>query len=272
VLVLAVLGAATGAMGEALFGWPTIAGTLVLVVAIAAFAGLGTDSVEWLFKYATFFLYVVYALFVGYTLVRFGDRISANFTAASGLAGWFPAGLTYASYNVLGAVVILPVLRHLQSNRDAVVAGLLAGPVAMIPAFFFFACMIGWYPDIGSEVLPSEFMLRQLGLPLLYGAFQLMIFLAILDTGVGVVYAFNERVSNFVAERRGRGITVAGRLAIAVVLLVGSVFFADRFGLVTLIAKGYRASAWVVLAVFVLPLLTIGAWRLLKQRMAPAVA
>ena len=35
----------------------------------------------------------------------------------------------------------------------------------MIPAFFFFACMIGWYPAIGAEVLPSEFMLRRLGLP-----------------------------------------------------------------------------------------------------------
>jgi uncharacterized membrane protein YkvI len=270
VLVLAVFGAAIGAMGATLFGWPTIAGTLVLVVAIGAFAGLGTNSVEWLFKYVTLFLYVVYAIFVCVVLARFGDRIEANFAAASGIAGWFPAGLTYASYNVLGAVVILPVLRHLRSNRDAVVAGLLAGPIAMIPAFFFFACMIGWYPAIGTEVLPSEFMLRQLGLPLLYGAFQLMIFLAIMDTGVGVVHAFNERVSNFIAERRGRGLTVAGRLAIAAALLVGSVFVADRFGLVTLIAKGYRASAWIVLAVFVLPLLTIGVWRLIKSRALPA--
>lgn len=270
VLVLAVFGAATGAMGATLFGWPTIAGSLVLVVAIGAFTSFGTTSVEWLFKHVTLFLYVVYAIFVCYVLARFGDRIQANFAAADGIAGWFPAGLTYASYNVLGAVVILPVLRHLQSNRDAAVAGLLAGPIAMIPAFFFFACMIGWYPAIGAEVLPSEFMLRQLGLPLLYGAFQLMIFLAILETGVGVVHAFNERVSNFVAERRGRGITVADRLAIAAALLVGSVFVADRFGLVTLIAKGYRASAWVVLAVFVLPLLTIGVWRLFRLRTAPA--
>ncbi len=272
VLVLAVFGAATGAMGATLFGWPTVAGTLVLVVAIGTFAGLGTDSVEWLFKYVTLFLYIVYAIFVCYVMSRFGDRIQANFSSASGIAGWFPAGLTYASYNVVGAVVILPVLRHLLSSRDAVVAGLLAGPIAMLPAFFFFACMIAWYPVIGAEVLPSEFMLRQLGMPLLYGAFQLMIFLAILDTGVGVVHAFNERVSNFFAERRGRGITVTGRLAIAAALLIGSVFVADRFGLVTLIAKGYRASAWVILAVFVLPLLTVGSWRLIRTRTAPAGA
>jgi len=272
VLILAVFGAAVGAMGETLFGWPTLAGTLVLVATIGALAGFGTATVEWLFKYVTLFLYVVYAIFVCCVLVRFGDRIQANFAAADGIAGWFPAGLTYASYNVLGAVVILPVLRHLRSGRDAAVAGLLAGPIAMLPALFFFACMIAWYPEIGAETLPSEFMLRQLGLPLLYGAFQLMIFLAILDTGVGVVHAFNERVSNFVAERRGHGITNTGRLAIAATLLVGSVFVADRFGLVTLIAKGYRASAWVVLAVFVLPLLTVGAWKLARTRAVSASA
>jgi uncharacterized membrane protein YkvI len=266
VLVLAVFGAATGAMGTALFGWPTIAGTLALVAAIAAFAALGTDSVEWLFKYVTFFLYAVYAVFVCWTLAQFADRIQENFAAASGTEGWFPAGLTYASYNVIGAVVILPVLRHLQSGRDAAIAGILAGPIAMVPAFFFFVCMIGWYPAISAEVLPSEFMLRQLGLPLLYGAFQLMIFLAILDTGVGVVHAFNERVSNVVVERRGRGIGAAARLGIAAALLVGSVFVADRFGLVALIARGYRASAWIVLAVFILPLLTVGVWRLLMRR------
>ena len=37
---------------------------------------------------------------------------------------------------------------------------------------------------------------------------------------------------------------------------------AGRFGLVALIAGGYRALAWIMLAVFVLPLLTIGVARI----------
>ena len=47
--------------------------------------------------------------------------------------GWAAGGLTYASYNVVGAVIILPVLRHLRSNRDALVAGVLAGPMRSGP-------------------------------------------------------------------------------------------------------------------------------------------
>jgi uncharacterized membrane protein YkvI len=265
ILILAVFGAVAGAIGTAMFGWPTIAGTLALVAGIAAVTAFGNESVERLFKYATLFLYAVYALFVLLVLTRYGDRIAAGFDGASGTDGWAIAGFTYASYNVLAAIAILPVLRHQTSDRDAVVSGLLAGPIAMIPALFFFVCMIGWYPAIGAEVLPSDFILRQIGLPLLHGAYQLMIFLAVLETGVSAVHAFNERTSNLLVERRGRGLATSGRLAIAATLLVGSIFVADRFGLVALIAKGYRASAWVVFAIFVLPLMTYGVWRLVRR-------
>ncbi len=68
VLVLAVYGAAAGAIGVAMFGWPPLAGVLCLIASIAVFTMFGNPSVEWLFKYASFFLYGVYALFVFFTL------------------------------------------------------------------------------------------------------------------------------------------------------------------------------------------------------------
>jgi uncharacterized membrane protein YkvI len=40
---------------------------------------------------------------------------------------------------------------------------------------------------------------------------------------------------------------------------------ADRFGIVALIANGYRALAYMLIAVYVVPLLTIGVWRLWKS-------
>ena len=48
-------------------------------------------------------------------------------------------------------------------------------------------------------------------------------------------------------------------------LLLSSVVLAERFGLVTLIARGYRAFAYVILSIYVLPLMTFGVWRLLKE-------
>lgn len=271
ILVLAVFGAAAGALGAAAFGWPTLAGTLCLVFAIGLIVALGNASVERLFKYATLFLFAVYAAFVLLALVRFGGRIATGFALPVAAEGWVSAGVTYAGYNVTAAVIILPVLRHLTSARDAVAAGLLAGPLAMIPGALFFVCMVAFYPQIGAEPLPADFLLRELGLPLLHGAFQLMIFIALLETGVGAIHAVNERLAAAWAARR-RTFSSPGRLAVAGLLLVGSIFVADRFGFVALIAKGYRLLAWIFLLVYVLPLMTYGVWRIAAGRVARAAA
>src|SRR3546814_17634586 len=98
-------------------------------------------------------------------------------------------GLTYASYNIVGAVVILPVLRHFTSRRDALVAGLIAGPLSMLPAIVFFVAMMAFYPAIGAEVLPSDFLLARMGMPAFRILFQVLIFAALLDSGAGAVQA-----------------------------------------------------------------------------------
>ena len=48
--------------------------------------------------------------------------------------------------------------------------------------------------------------------------------------------------------------------------------FGMIFGLVALIAQGYRLLAWMFLAVYVLPLMTWGLWRLWSDRAQRAVA
>ena len=46
------------------------------------------------------------------------------------------------------------------------IAGLIAGPLAMLPALLFFCCMMAYYPQIGAATLPSDFLLQRLDLPL----------------------------------------------------------------------------------------------------------
>jgi uncharacterized membrane protein YkvI len=268
ILILAVFGAAAGAIGAAVLGWPPLAGTLCLIAGIIVFSAYGNVSVERLFKWVSIFLYGVYAVFVGLSLFAFGDRIVTNLSIAAPMDGWALGGLTYASYNVVGAVIILPVLRHLRNNKDALVAGVLAGPLAMIPALLFFICMIAYFPQIAGEALPSDFLLRRLDFPAFHFLFQLMIFMALLESSTGFVHAINERVALAYAARRARILPMAARVSITGALLLGSIFLATRFGLVTLIARGYRALAYIFLVVFVLPVLTLGLRQLWKTRSA----
>jgi uncharacterized membrane protein YkvI len=268
VVILAVFAAASGAIGQTLFGWAPLVGSLALVSAITLVVTFGNDAVERLFKYVTFFLYATYAAFVVLAVTKFGDRILHAFTLHPPTTGWTLGGATYAGYNILGAVVILPVLRHLTSRKEALIAGALAGPLAMLPALLFFICMVGYYPEIGRETLPSDFLLQRLELPAFRYVFQLMIFAALLESGGGAVHAINERIAH-ASARAGRKFTLPARLVVTLIVLTGSVFVADRVGLVSLIANGYTWLAYLFLAIYVAPLVTLGAYAIFRARRSP---
>jgi uncharacterized membrane protein YkvI len=265
VVILAVYAAAAGAIGEALLGWPAFAGSLLLVVGIIVISAFGNEGVERLFKYVTYFLYTTYVLFVLLSLTHFGGRILAAFDTHVATTGWATGGLMYAGYNIFGAVVILPVVRHMTGRRDALIAGLLAGPMAMLPAILFFICMVAYYPQITAAPLPSDFLLERLNIPVFRALFQIMIFAAVLESATGGIHAINERVAHAYQEARGRVLSTSARLAVACAVLVVAVFVATRFGLVALIASGYSWLAVAILTTYVLPLLTVGLWRILRR-------
>jgi uncharacterized membrane protein YkvI len=264
ILILAVYGAAAGAIAVALFNVASLAGTLALMTGIILFVTFGNTSVERLFAWVSILLYGVYLLFVIFAFTRFGPRIEAGFARHLPAPGWALGGITYASYNLIGAVVILPVVRHLTSSRDAVVAGLIAGPLAMLPALLFFTAMVAFYPEIGAATLPSDALLARKNLPIFHLLFQLMIFSALLESGASSVHAINERIDKAWRRRRGVALGPRARLLIALALLVGCMLLATRFGLVALIAGGYRALAYAMLALFILPLATIGLARIAR--------
>jgi uncharacterized membrane protein YkvI len=266
-LILSVFSAAAGAIGRALFDWPDIIGAVLLMAGIATATAFGDKSVERVFKYVSFLLYGVYAIFLVLCLMRFHSRIFAAFehSPPPDASVWIIGGVTYATYNAVMATAILPTLRHMRSRRDAIIAGVIAGPLAMLPAIIFFVSMVAFYPEVGGEALPSDFLLRRLDQPVFHALFQLMIFSALLESGTGAVHAVNARLRTWRAARghtQGKG----ERLAVALGILVVAVFVADRAGLITLIASGYRFLAWLFLAVFLAPLLTLGLWRVLNSR------
>jgi uncharacterized membrane protein YkvI len=266
VLILAVYGAAAGAIGNAVFGAPVWVGTVALGAGIAGIVAFGNKAVERLFRDVSYLLYGVYALFIVLALWRFGERVPGGFEANPQTSGWALSGLTYFGYNIVGAVVILPVLRHLTSDRDAVVAGVVAGPLTMLPALLFFVPMVAFYPEVQSATLPSDFLLQRIGIQAFHLLFQAMIFSALLESGTSSVHAINERIDHAWRARRGGALTHRARLAIAVAVLVGCMFLASRFGLVALIANGYRALSYILLATYILPLVTIGVWMIWRGR------
>ena len=80
-------------------------------------------------------------------------------------------------------------------------------------------------------------------------------------TAVGVLQGVNERIDGW---RVDAGLQPASRLqhALVAAAIVGLSLVLSRAGIITLVAEGYGALSWAFVAVFTLPLLIIGNWRL----------
>ena len=84
--------------------------------------------------------------------------------------------------------------------------------------------------------------------------------LTLVDTGVAVLHAINERVAGVYEEQR-RPMPRMLRPALAVAVMVISVYAASAVGLVDLIAKGYGMLTYAFIVLLILPVLTIGVWK-----------
>jgi uncharacterized membrane protein YkvI len=86
-----------------------------------------------------------------------------------------------------------------------------------------------------------------------------------------MLHAINERVAK-VYEERNRPMPRALRPALATVVMVISVYAAGAIGLIDLIAKGYGWLTYAFIALLIVPVLTIGVWRISRPaaELAPA--
>jgi uncharacterized membrane protein YkvI len=266
-LVVSVVAAAAGEIGGAMFGAPLLAGTVAWMGATAAILAGGNSRAAWLFRHASPFLYAIFALFFLFCALQFGDRIMTAFAHSTRPAGWLLAGSTYASYNLIAAVLVLPMLQGLASPREAAIAGLLSGPMAVLPGALFFVAMTAWPADVAAAPLPSDVLLAKLGMPWFRLAFQVMIFIALLETGVALLHSLNERIAAQITPDGGATVLRIPilRITVPVGVMLFSVIVAERVGLVALIAAGYRGLALLLLLIFIVPLLTRGLWMLFRS-------
>ena len=109
--------------------------------------------------------------------------------------------------------------------------------------------------------LPAAFLLGKLGAPWFECAFQFAVLLTLVDTGVALLHAINERVAGIYAERQ-QAMPQVLRPALSVGLMLLSVYAASAVGLVALIAQGYGILTYAFIALLIVPVLTIGLWKI----------
>jgi uncharacterized membrane protein YkvI len=259
-IVLAVVAAASGSIMEETFGINYWIGVGAVMMAVAALVFGGNETIEKFFTAWSFALYAVYLIFFVWCFQRFGGDITANLTATPAGTGWVWAGLSYAGYNLAVIPPVLAALRLHETRRETFIAGALTGPIAMIPGLLFFLATVGQYPSIMDATVPANVLLELLGSRSLQIVFQLILFGTLVETGAGLIHAFNERISGLQADN-STDMARWVRPAVAIGLLAVGTFI-SRFGLIDLIARGYGTLTIGFIVVYVVPVLTLGVMKI----------
>jgi uncharacterized membrane protein YkvI len=259
-LVLAVVGAAAGAIVEETFGGPYAIGVIAAIGAVAALLFFGSSAIERVLAGWSFVLYGVYIALVVFSLGRWGGEISEAFAASSLDGTWFLNGVRYAGYNLSAGAVVLFTVRHIQTRKEAVTAGALTGVIGILPALFLYLAMVGHYPEITERAVPANFLLEALGSRTFQVIFQVVLFGTLIETGSGMIHAVNERIVS-TRHELGHETPKWVRSAVAV-LFLGIALSLTPLGLIELISRGYGTITWGFILFYVLPILTLGVWRL----------
>jgi uncharacterized membrane protein YkvI len=262
-----VMGSAAGEIFSRTFGLPYAGGTLFLMLAIAFLVFWGSALIERVLSAWSIVLYITYILFFIWAFRQFGDQIFASLDLPATGSNWVRNGTAYAGLQLSMMPAVLFALRHIKTRKQAIGAGLMVGPIAMIPGILFYLVMLSHYPGIRDVVLPSDYLLEALGARWFQVLFQVVLLGTLIETGVGVIHAFNERLAslyrarNRVMPRRVRPIMALSLMVIASLL--------TKIGLVSLIMFAAKSFAWFFLLVFLVPLLTVGIVRIIKTGSAP---
>jgi uncharacterized membrane protein YkvI len=268
-IVLGVIAAAAGSMLEETFALPYAVGVLGIMGAVGFLVFRGSTTIAKVLAAWSFVLYAVYILLFVWSVVEFGPEIRAAFASAAVPSGWIVGGIRYAAYNLAVIPAVFFALRDIETRREAVTAGLLTGPIGIIPALLFFIAMSAHYPAILERSVPANFVLEALGSRTLQLTYQIVLFGTLIETGTGLIHAVNERIAGVYREK-GREMPRVLRPLTALALLVAGAGLAS-FGLIGLIARGYGTLTWCFLVVFVIPILTWGIY-LIRSRPAEARA
>jgi uncharacterized membrane protein YkvI len=141
--------------------------------------------------------------------------------------------------------------------------------ITIIPGFFLYLVIMGYYPGILSEEVPTYTILGEMA-PWLLPVYMIVLFGTMIETGTGFIHAVNERINSWLEDRGGTGLTRGKRgLLGGLMALIG--LGVASFGLIGLIAKGYGTISWGFFILHGGALFTVGLYKIRKKN-APTQA
>lgn len=270
ILIIAIMASATGEILGMTLGLNYWVGVLLIIAFVGILNFYGKGFIERFKTLGTVALMIGYIIFA--TLVISTTWESGLEVLKSGDTSFMPgkvsifavlwSGILYVGYNLAVYPAALFTIKRQLSRKDAVIAGIVGGVLMTFPWFLTYFSLLGHYPseEVLSSTVPWLVMLD--GFPLIVIIiFGIVVGWTLIETASGMIHAFVDRLESQIKDIANTSLTDLQKGGIAVGTLVLAVLLA-QVGIIDLIAKGYTVMAYAMIAVFAIPLLTIGVYKI----------
>lgn len=277
-LIISIMASATGEILEQAVGLNYMVGVVLLILIVAFLNFFGSAFIAKFETYGTIALYIAYIAFTVMVITTKKDNIALVFSTADtsfspnasiGLAVW--TGIVYAAYNLAAIPAGLFTLRAQKKRSEAVISAIIGALFMTIPWFLTYFAVMGFYPDesiIGASV-PWLVMLQSVSnsnIPIVI--FGIVAGWTLIETATGMIHALLERCDQALLETSKPPLSGKVRGLMTVGILIMALLF-SRIGIINLISMGYSAIAYGFMLLYLLPLLTIGLYKVVKGGSIP---
>lgn len=247
--VTVVMLAGAGSLLHQWLGVPELWGSILTTVLTVLIICLDVSSVIAFIGAVTPFLMLMTVVIAGYVLSTPHAGVEALDAAAvaqpKGAGHWLIAALLYVSYNIVAGMPFLVIMGgQASSRRVALWGGVVGGVLLTVLMLFIAASMYLRMDSIGGLPMPMLSIATQMS-PWLGHVMSLVIFGMILNTAVGMLYAFMARIVPAGTKQFRVGSAVSGALA-----MLGSLV-----GFITLVGMVYPIYGYIGFVLMALGLL-----------------
>lgn len=272
VIIIAVMASATGEILNSTLGFNYWIGVIFITLLVGLLNFYGENFIERFKTYGSIALLLSYVIFSVIVISSTWDQAievlaSGDTSFISGKVGisavlW--SGILYVGYNLAVYPAALFTVKRQRSLKETVWSGIFAGLFMTFPWFLTYFAMLGSYPseDVLGATVPWLVMLDGQGqwVTIMFG---IVVGWTLIETATGLIHAFIDRVNTHMKELGKKELSKQQNGFIAIAALVLSVILA-QIGIINLIAKGYTWMAYGMIAVYAIPLLTIGLYKIIK--------
>jgi len=241
-------------------------GSILLVFTIFG-AGLVRNASAVMSAFIIGSLLIVTVLGIKMGAANLGKVVSENTTTA-GLGKILWMALLYGAFQSVLIAPIVSVSDTLKTRKDNILAALFGFLVNGTVLTLVCIMLLSFFPAVNKENLPVYFVTGRLGHGWLFVLYSLILFFALISTGVGLIFAVVKRFETVWTKETGIFKRLrTKRIVICLACLAVSAGI-SLFGLTAIVAKGYGSLGLIAVFLNIIPLLFIAPLKIRKARAA----